>query len=72
MRHWISKGASPSKMIMGIPFYGRSFTLSDDSYNGMMSPAPRAGNPGPITQSAGIMSYNEVSFAVVLSSGIFV
>lgn len=60
VRYWLSKGAPPSKLIMGIPLYGRSFTLSDDSYNGMMAPAPRPGNPGPITQSAGIMSYNEI------------
>lgn len=60
VRYWLSKGANPSKLIMGIPLYGRSFTLSDVGYNGMMAPAPRAGNPGPITQSAGIMSYNEI------------
>ncbi|XP_052831173.1 chitinase-3-like protein 1 isoform X2 [Octopus bimaculoides] len=58
--YWKSKGAPANKLIMGIPFYGRSFTLVDGQLNGMMAPATRPGTPGPIIHSSGVMSYQEI------------
>ncbi|KAK5645959.1 hypothetical protein RI129_004423 [Pyrocoelia pectoralis] len=57
---WIANGTNPSKIVMGIPVYGRTFTLANPAVNGMGAPAPQPGNPGPFTQEAGIIGYNEM------------
>ncbi|KAB0800474.1 hypothetical protein PPYR_06214 [Photinus pyralis] len=57
---WISNGASPAKLIMGIPVYGRTFTLSNPQVHGMGAPAPQPGLAGPFTVEAGMLGYNEV------------
>ncbi|KAK5646284.1 hypothetical protein RI129_004748 [Pyrocoelia pectoralis] len=41
---WIANGADPSKIVMGIPVYGRTFTLANPAVNGMGAPAPQPGN----------------------------
>ncbi|XP_055390444.1 acidic mammalian chitinase-like [Condylostylus longicornis] len=33
VRNWIENGAAPEKLIMGIPFFGRTFTLADANEN---------------------------------------
>ncbi len=58
---WLNNGVPPAKLIMGVPFYGRSFTLNSTSQNGVGAPADLAGKPGPITKEAGVLAYNEVS-----------
>lgn len=40
--------------------YGRSFTLANPSVNGIGAPTTGGGNPGPYTQQAGMLGYNEV------------
>lgn len=57
---WIESGASASKLLLGIAFYGRSFTLTDNANAGLASPASGAGTAGPYTQQAGILDYLEV------------
>lgn len=57
--YWINNGASPRKLVMGVPIYGRSFTLS----TGQTQPptaASGAGNAGPITEEDGYLSYLEI------------
>ncbi|KAL1970079.1 hypothetical protein VTN77DRAFT_6484 [Rasamsonia byssochlamydoides] len=50
----------PSKVNLGIGFYGRSYTLSDPSCTAPGCPFSAGGNPGPCTQSSGILSYDEI------------
>ncbi|EPS30936.1 putative chitinase [Penicillium oxalicum 114-2] len=50
----------PSKVVMGMGFYGRSFTLSDPSCKSAGCPFSRGGNPGPCLSSAGTLMYSEV------------
>lgn len=57
---WISAGASPEKLLMGIALYGRSFTLSNVSNNKVGSPTSGPGTAGPYTQESGMLSYLEV------------
>ncbi|XP_035661479.1 chitinase-3-like protein 1 isoform X1 [Branchiostoma floridae] len=57
---WISDGAPPSKLVLGIPLYGRSFTLSSPSNTGVNAPITGRGPAQTYTREAGVMSYYEV------------
>ena len=51
-------------MIVGVPFYGRTYTLGSASNNGLRAPVKKwegGGKPGPYTNAKGFMSYYEVS-----------
>ncbi|KAJ5094625.1 CAZyme family GH18, partial [Penicillium angulare] len=50
----------PSKIVMGIGFYGRSFTLEDSSCTEPGCPFTGGGQPGSCTDTSGILSYKEI------------
>ncbi len=50
----------PSKVVLGLGFYGRSFTLSDPSCTGPGCGFSAGGDPGPCTASAGTLSFAEI------------
>ncbi|KAF2134779.1 glycoside hydrolase family 18 protein [Dothidotthia symphoricarpi CBS 119687] len=50
----------PKKVVLGIGFYGRSFTLSDPSCKSAGCPFSSGGTPGKCTASAGTLSYAEI------------
>ena len=60
MEYYVSKGADPTKLVMGIPTYGQAFTLHDQSSTGLNSPASK-GQAGKYTRAAGFLAYNEVT-----------
>ncbi|XP_054836397.1 chitotriosidase-1-like [Eublepharis macularius] len=60
VQYWRSQGAPPEKMIMGIPAYARTFTLSSSSQTGPNAPASGPGTPGTFTREAGFLAYYEV------------
>ena len=53
-------GAPAEKIIIGMPTYGRTFTLSDTSKFDIGSPATGGGNAGAYTAESGFMAYYEV------------
>ncbi|XP_050554383.1 probable chitinase 2 isoform X1 [Spodoptera frugiperda] len=59
LKYWIGAGCPPEKIALGVPFYGRSFTLQDANRNGVKAPAAGAGISGPYTATAGSIGYNE-------------
>ena len=60
VRHWIKRGCPRSKLVVGIPTYGRSWTLSSSTSTAIGSPASGAGSPGPVTKEGGFLAYNEI------------
>ncbi|KAJ2938714.1 hypothetical protein O0L34_g3324 [Tuta absoluta] len=58
--YWLSQGCPPEKVIMGLPFYGKTYNLVDPKQNGVGAPSNGSGLDGPYTQEAGTLAYNEV------------
>ena len=57
--YWINKGISKSKINMGIPFFGNSWTLASGAYN----PPAAASGPGlagPFTTTQGELAFYEI------------
>jgi hypothetical protein len=55
-------GAAPSKLVLGLPLYGRIFKLrSKEGTPGLRARSDGAGKPGEYVQEPGFWGYNEVS-----------
>lgn len=70
MSYWIEQGVPSNKLVMGVPTYGQSFTLSREPST-TETPAldvevSGPGYPGEFTMSAGILAYYEVSVKRIL------
>lgn len=60
INYYIKKGTPREKIILGIPTYGRSFTLSEASNNGVNAVADGPGEPGPSTREKGYLAFYEI------------
>lgn len=58
IKHLIKLGANPSKIVMGVPFYGRTFVTNLDGNYGDAS--NDLGFQGPFTRETGFLGYNEI------------
>lgn len=58
--YWLQKGTAPEKLILGLPTYGQSFTLSNPQNNGFDAPASGGGQAGQYTKAAGTLAYYEI------------
>lgn len=57
---WVKLGAPKEKLIIGMPTYGRSFTLSNSANFRVHSPANGGGKAGEYTKESGFLAYYEV------------
>ena len=64
MKYLLESGASPDKLVLGVPFYGRTFTLVDRNLHEIGSPTNGTGLQGPYTEEDGFLGYNEVCWVI--------
>ncbi|XP_024936097.1 chitotriosidase-1-like [Cephus cinctus] len=60
IKFWLKSGAPASKLVLGLPLYGRTFTLAVTSKTTPGSPSAGPGLAGPYTGGAGSLGYNEL------------
>lgn len=60
IQYWIKKGAPREKLMLGIPFFGRSFSLANPEKWEPGSEIKGLGNEGPFTQDDGFLGYFEI------------
>ncbi|KAL1426955.1 hypothetical protein MTO96_003254 [Rhipicephalus appendiculatus] len=67
----ISMGAPLEKLVLGVPFYARSYTLANPRLNYIGAPAKGKGDPGPVTATPGVLAYYEVriKYAAPIKAG---
>jgi chitinase len=59
-REWVKQGAPKEKLLIGMPTYGRSFTLVNETQFDIGAAASGGGAVGKFTNEAGFLSYYEV------------
>ncbi|XP_037776380.1 endochitinase-like [Penaeus monodon] len=57
---WLDYGCPREKLVLGVPFYGRTYTLLDPANNTMGSAISGRGLPAPFTRAEGFMAYFEI------------
>nr|XP_012154014.1 PREDICTED: nuclear pore complex protein DDB_G0274915 isoform X2 [Megachile rotundata] len=60
VNYLMKKGASPEKIILGIPTYGRSYTLFNQDATELGAPADGPGVEGDATREKGYLAYYEI------------
>ncbi|KAF6212525.1 hypothetical protein GE061_013048 [Apolygus lucorum] len=65
MFYWMSEGADPKKLVMGMPMYGQSFSLAESKVNGLDAPTYGGGEAGDGTRARGFLSYYEICDRVI-------
>ena len=63
LHSWVRLGTPKEKLIIGMPTYGRSFTLTDPNRWIVNSPSTGGGEAGKYTGESGFMAYYEVSIS---------
>merc|ERR1719367_1122872 len=60
VRFYLDNGATRDKLVLGIPTYGRSFTLANPDVHEIGSPATGPGEQGSGTKEDGYLAYYEI------------
>ncbi|KAH9365375.1 hypothetical protein HPB48_011413 [Haemaphysalis longicornis] len=58
--YYLENGAPRNKLVVGVPTYGRSYTLEDIEDNELEAPAQGPGEPGNSTREKGYLAYYEI------------
>lgn len=62
VNYWIDGGANSIKLILGIPSYGRSYTLSSSSAHDVSDSTSGAGTAGQYVVTSGLLSFFEILY----------
>lgn len=65
IQYYISNGCPANKIVLGIPAFGRSFTLDNPLEFEIGSPANVRGTPGTFTQEEGFLGFNEICTGIL-------
>ncbi|XP_026668174.1 mucin-5AC [Ceratina calcarata] len=68
INYLLKKGASPEKIVLGIPTYGRSYTLFNPDATDLGSPADGPGVEGDATREKGYLAYYEICESLTQSN----
>jgi len=60
VRFYTKMGAPRQKLVLGMPFYGRTFNLEDSSLRDVGARSNGSGFQGPYTRENGFLGYNEI------------
>ncbi|XP_055296592.1 probable chitinase 10, partial [Sitodiplosis mosellana] len=60
INYWIQLGAPSTKLVMGAPTYGITYTLANAQNHGLNAPTTGPGQAGQFTKSAGSLAYYEI------------
>lgn len=60
LKYLIEKGAKPEKTVLGVPLYGRAFSLMNPHDYKMGARAKTTSFQGPYTREDGFLGYNEI------------
>ncbi|RWS01579.1 Sar s 18 allergen (chitinase-like protein) [Dinothrombium tinctorium] len=57
---WVNRGAAKEKIVVGLPTYGRTFTLANPNLTDIGAPCIKGGLPGQFTRESGFLSFFEI------------
>lgn len=60
VQHWLTNRCLPNKMVLGVPLFGRTYTLANPQQNGIGSQTTGPGQAGRYTHEAGYLGYCEI------------
>lgn len=62
VRYWLTHGCPKEKLILGIPTYGRTFTLANSANFGVGALAIGPGSIGSFVPEPGFLPFNEICY----------
>lgn len=60
IKYYLKAGADRDKLVLGIPTYGRSYTLINEESTELGAPSEGPGEQGDATREKGYLAYYEV------------